>query len=258
MQNGTETLFRGDEVPVKPILCAISSGQSPKAAPWIPLMLDLFSFSRLLNETERGNRPKLNPLDYTETLLSLLYRLVEVSPLRQRSNKSGGLYGDVIYLAMLAFMTTLLPEYTRDGSSIPLLSDRLGSALQDVCIIASDFSNADAPLLLWILLISGISVLNPKENRWLSLFVTDTCERLELDSWADIQQQQSQFPWISALHDAPARQLKEAVRLGSRESSWDRVISWDGEISWDNSSPASSLSLGWLESRISQQSHSPI
>ena len=254
MQNGTETLFRGDEVPVKPILCAISSGQSPKAAPWIPLMLDLFSFSRLLNETERGNRPKLNPLDYIETLLSLLYRLVEVSPLRQRSNKSGGLYGDVIYLAMLAFMTTLLPEYTRDVSSIPLLSDRLGSALQDVCVIASDFSNADAPLLLWILLISGISVLNPKENRWLSSLVTDTCERLELDSWADIQQQQSQFPWISALHDAPARQLKEDVRLGSRESSWDRVISWDGEISWDNSSPASSLSLGWLESRISQQS----
>lgn len=190
MQNGTRTLFRGDEVPVHPVLCDpdVSSRQFPRAAPWMPLiMLDLFSFSRLLNEVERRQRLKLNPLDYTETLLSLLYRLVEVLPLRQASTKPGGLYGNVTYLAMLAFMTTLLPEYTRDGSSCPLLSDCLGSAMQDLCVTASESSDSDLPLLLWILFISGISVLNLKDYHWLSPLIADTCERLELDNWAVIQ-----------------------------------------------------------------------
>ncbi|KAL2829804.1 hypothetical protein BDW59DRAFT_142053 [Aspergillus cavernicola] len=91
MQNGTRTLFRYGEVPVHPVLCDpnISSWQFPRAAPWMPLiMLDLFSFSRLLNEVERRQGLKLDPLDYTETLLSLLYRLVPASPLRQASKAS--------------------------------------------------------------------------------------------------------------------------------------------------------------------------
>lgn len=85
MQNGTRTLFRADQMPINPVLCNpdVSSGQFLRTAPWMPLtMLDLFSFSKLLNEVERRKRPKLNPLDYTETLLSLLYRLVNVSPSR--------------------------------------------------------------------------------------------------------------------------------------------------------------------------------
>jgi hypothetical protein len=179
-------------------------------------MLDLFSFSRLLNDVERRQRLKLDPLNYTETLVSLLYRLSEVS---QGSTKARGRYGDVTYLAMLAFMTTLLPEYTRDGSSCPLLSDRLGSAVQDLCVTASESSDFDSPLLLWILFIGGISVLKIKDYRWLPPLIADTCEKLELDNWAVIQRQLSQFPWIFALHEAPGHRLWEDVRLGSRETS---------------------------------------
>ncbi|KAF4210731.1 hypothetical protein CNMCM8980_005897 [Aspergillus fumigatiaffinis] len=219
MQNGTRTLFRADEVPVHPVLCDpdVSRGQFPRAASWMPLvMLDLFSFSRLLNEVERRQRLKYDPLDYTETLVSLLYRLSDVS---QGSTKARGRYGDVTYLAMLAFMTTLLPEYTRDGSSCPLLSDRLGSAVQDLCITASESSDFDSPLLLWIFFISGISVLKIKDYRWLPPLIADACEKLELDNWAVIQRQLSQFPWIFALHEAPGHRLWEDVRLGSRETS---------------------------------------
>ncbi|PKX97249.1 uncharacterized protein P174DRAFT_510322 [Aspergillus novofumigatus IBT 16806] len=175
MQNGTHTLFRSDEVPVHMVLCDpdVCSGQFPRAASWMPpIMLDLL---------------KLDPLDYTETLVSLLYHLVDVSPLGYPSSEPGGRYIDMTYLAMLAFMTTLLPEYNRDGSSCPLLSDRLGSALQDLCVTASESSDFDSPLLLWILFISGISVLDLKDYRWLSPLIADTCERLELDNWAFIQ-----------------------------------------------------------------------
>lgn len=222
MQNGTRTLFPGDQVPINPVLCdpEVSCGQFPRTAPWMPLtMLDLFSFSKLLNEVERRQKPKLNPLDYTETLLSLLYRLVEVSPLKQASANFAGLYGDVTYLAMLAFMTTLLPEYTRDGSSFPLLSNCLGSATKDLNVTASELSNSDLQLHLWILFISGISVLNLNDHHWLSPLIVSTCKRLGLDNWVVTQRQLSQFPWIFALHEAPGRRLLEDVRRGSRDIS---------------------------------------
>lgn len=219
MQNGAHPLFRGDQVPIYPVLCNpdFSSRQVLKAVPWMPIiMLDLLSFSRLLSEVERTQRPKLDPLDYTETLLSFLYRLVEVLPLGQGDNKHSGLYGDVIYFAMLAFMTTLLPEYTRDGSRCPFLSDCVGSAIQDLYISAA--AESDPSLFLWILFISGISVLNLKDHHWLSPLIAHTCERLELDSWTAIQQQLSQFPWIFTFHEAPGCRLWGNVRL-SREIS---------------------------------------
>jgi len=65
-----------------------------------PIMLDLFGFSRLLNQVGGMQILKLDPLDYTETLPSLLYRLVDVSPLGEASTKLGGLYDHVLYFAM--------------------------------------------------------------------------------------------------------------------------------------------------------------
>lgn len=221
IQNGTRTLFRWDEAPLYPVLCEpdVSSWRSSIAAPWMqPIMRDLFSFSVVLNEAESCQKPKLDPLDYTETLLSLLYRLVEASPPKQNS-----LYDNGTYLAILAFMTTLLPEYTHDGPGYPLLSDRLGDAVQTLCAAALESSPSGAPLLLWILFISGVTVLNLKGRQWLSPLIADTCERLKLDNWAAIRQRLSQFPWVFALHDAPGHRLWEHVQLG-------------GEISWDSSS----------------------
>ncbi|PYI02928.1 hypothetical protein BO78DRAFT_323961 [Aspergillus sclerotiicarbonarius CBS 121057] len=198
IQNGTPTLFSANDVPIHPVLCDldINSEQLPR----IPLMLDLFSFSKLLNQVERCPRLKLDPLDYTETLISLLYRLLEVSSLKKPS-KPG-----VTYLAMLAFMMTLLPEYTRDGSICPLLSDRLENTM------ASELLYSDLPLLLWVLFISGMSVLNLKNHHWLLPLIADTCERLKLNDWAVLQRHLSQFPWIFALHEAPGQRLWEASR----------------------------------------------
>lgn len=210
MQNGTRTLFRSDEVPIHSVLCDpdVRNRQFIRAAAsrMPPIMLDLLSFSRLLNKAGMGQIPKLNPLDYTETLLSLVYRLIDLAPLREASTKPGGLYGGVIYYSMLSFMTTLLPEYTRDRSSCPLLSDYLASAIQDLCTTAEP-PDSSPPLVLWILFISGISVLNPKDHNWLSPLIADTCKRLDLENWASIQRQLSQFPWILALHEGPGHCL---------------------------------------------------
>lgn len=220
MQMGTRTLFRDDEVPVHPVLCDpdISSEMLPTALRRMPLIMsDLFKFSNVLNEAEKGYIPKVDPIDYTETILSLLYCLVEALPLEQISSKPGGLFEEGTYLVMLAYMTTLLPEYSRDGSSCPLLSIRLQSALQTLYVTTSESSGSDLYFLLWCLFTSGISVLGLTDDPWLSRLIANTCERLGLENWAAIQRQLSQFPWIFVLHEVPGHRLWEAVRLMNKD-----------------------------------------
>lgn len=171
-------------------------------------MTDLISFARLLNKTEKKQSPKLNPLDYTETLLSLLYRIIDASSSRRASVTADGPFRNMINLSMLAFMTTLLPEYTRDQSSCPLLACRLEIAIRDICATALESSELDLPFL-WVLFIGGISVLNIKDHHWLSSSILRICKRLQLDNWVAIQQEISQFPWIFALHETPGRLLWE-------------------------------------------------
>lgn len=225
IQNGTRTIFHSDEVPVRQTLAlsSFATDQLPIFASWVPpIMRDLIAFSRLLNQADKNEIPKLNPLDYTETLISLLYRLVKIPHSRQSpiKPKIGGVCADVTNLSMLSFMTTLLPEYTRDGPSCPLLSDNLGQDIKELCSIRPEPEEHKSPLLLWILFMSGISVLNPKYHPWILPLIAQTCEGLQLNEWADVQGQLRLFPWINALHEAPSHRIWEDIQVSSKRS-WD-------------------------------------
>lgn len=219
LQTGLPTLFSSDAVVpangvsgdsriIEEQLLSTASGLSR-------IMLSVVSFASLLNGREREGRTKLDPLSYTQTLVSLLYRLIDIAPLGQPRSMSGGLYDDVARLAMLAFMTTLLPEYGRDNSS-HLLSDRLESAIQDLHVTSADTQDSGFSLLLWTLFIGGVSVLKCKDHRWLIL---KTCERLDLYDWPAVRRQLCGFPWIHTLHDVPGRCLWEDAQRRSTEIS---------------------------------------
>ncbi|RYP93165.1 hypothetical protein DL770_000739 [Monosporascus sp. CRB-9-2] len=211
-------LFRSDEVPVNAVSddSRVTKEQLPSTAPWFSrIMLDVVNFASLLNGREREGRMKLDPLNYTETLLSLLYRLIEVAPLGQSRSLPGGLYDDVAHLAMLAFMTTLLPEYGSDHSSYLLLSNRLERAIQDFHAMSAGTPDSGLSLLLWSLFISGVSVLKRKDHRWRSLLILETCERLDLYDWPAVRRQLCGFPWIHTLHDVPGQCLWENAQRRS-------------------------------------------
>ena len=176
------------------------------------IMLDVVNFASLLNEKQREGRTKLDPLSYTETLVLLLYRLIEIAPLGQPRFTLRGPYDDVIHLAMLAFMTTLLPKYCGDDSS-NLLSERLESAIQDLHITSAVTQYSALSLLLWTLFIRGVSNFKCKDHRSLIL---ETCERLDLHDWPAIRNKLCVFPWVHILHDVPGRCLWEDVQR-SRE-----------------------------------------
>ena len=219
LQTGSPTLFRSDAVvPAKDISgdSRFIKDQLPSTASRLSrIMLSLVSFASLLNGREREGRTKLDPLTYTETLVSLLYRLIEVAPLGQPRSMLGGLYDDVVHLAMLAFMTTLLPKYGSDVSS-HLLPNRLESAIQDLHVTSADTQNSGFSLLLWALFIGGVSVLKRKDHRSLIL---ETCERLDLYDWQAVRRQLCAFPWIHTLHDVPGRCLWEDAQRRSIEVS---------------------------------------
>lgn len=221
LQTGLPTLFRSDAIiPVTSI-----SDNSRVAEEQLlsidfrlsRLMLDLLSFSDLLNDRGKQGRTKLDPLSYMELLVSLLYPLIGIAPLGQRRFMSGGLYDDLTHLTMLALMTTLLPEYSRDDSS-HLLSDTLERAILNLHFTFAGIQDSGFALLLWALFIGGISVLKGKDHRCLIL---KTCERLNLHDWADIGHQLCGFPWIHTLHDVRGRCLWEDAQRKSMENSWD-------------------------------------
>ena len=225
LQTGLPTLFcsdaaelakgGSDESGVSDEFRAIEEQLPSTASKLSRIMLNVISFASILNGRNREGRTKLDPLSYTEMLISILYRLIEIAPLGQPCSMSRGFYDDVTHLAMLAFMTTLLPKYASDDSC-HLLSGRLESAIQDLHVTCADAQDSGLLLLLWALFIGGVSFLKCKDHQWLIL---ETCDRLDLHDWPAVRGQLCGFPWIHTLHDIPGRCLwEDAQRMSTKNS----------------------------------------
>ena len=174
-------------------------------------MFSIINFAGILNCGEKEEQKKLDPLIYMETLVFLLYRLIEVAPMGQLFSSSEGLNDNTVHLSMLAFMTTLLPSFCRDGSS-RFLSDCLKKAIQDIHLTSAEIQNHELSVYLWILFIGGISVLKREDHRSL---ICGICERLGLQNWPAVRRQLCVFPWINTLHKDPGRRLWEDAWNGT-------------------------------------------
>lgn len=218
LQNGSSTIFGS-----RTIRNALSPGfetlkaiqrQLPDAAPAnCPFfMLEVVSFSRVLNTIGQKGSSRLDPLGFMEIMIWIFYHLLEAARLGQpRSSKPEGQFEEVANLGMLAFMTTLLPEYGRapDYSSYLFLCRRLKSAIQDLHSISTLEEDREEywPLLLWALFIGGVTVIKGSELLELSPWILEASSRLQLYSWPAVHDQLCRFPWIRTLHDSPGLAL---------------------------------------------------
>ena len=202
LQTGYPPLFCSDILdPTRDVFGRPSSLETqPASITTRPLhmMMTMMNFASLLNSNERDSATRLDPLIYTETIVWLLYRLIEISPLDQHCSASGNVYDQLACFTMLAFMTTLLPEYGRDDTSYPLLSRKLENTIQNLNITSVYTQHSELTLLLWSLLVSGISVLKSTDYRWL---IMEICKRLDLHDWLAVRRQLCRFPWILTVHD---------------------------------------------------------
>ncbi len=214
MQDGSSPRFCGDEIPTCTILEDFDSNQYPVSilrsldhhkvsAGLVDLSLGIASFTNILNSRYDGN--KLDPLDYSESVVSFLYNLLRFAPLGgPRPNNP---LENLVHLTLLAFMTTLLPEYGHNHSMRNLLASHLRLA-------HDDFPNTDGrnrEITLWALFISRVSVLGRGEDRWLLPSLAETCRRLNLHAWPDVCQILCEFAWISPIHEKAGKVLWVAV-----------------------------------------------
>lgn len=183
-------------------------------------MPEIVSFSRVLNTIGQKGSSRLDPLGFMEIMIWVFYHLLEASRLGQpRSSISETQIEEVANLGMLAFMTTLLPEYGRatDHFSYPLLCRRLKSAIQDFHSTAILEENRESwLLLLWAMFMGGVTVIKGSELLELSPWILEASSRLQLHSWPAVHDQLCQFPWISSLHDSVGLALwKDSQQQGS-------------------------------------------
>lgn len=217
LQNGSSIMFgskalRNALSPRSEMSKAIKE-QLPNAAPANSpyFMLEVVSFSRVLNTIGEKGSSRLDPLGFMEIMIWIFYHLVEATRLGEpRSSVPEGRFKEVANLGMLAFMTTLLPEYGRaaDHSSYPLLCHRLKSAVQDLHSTSTLEENRESwLLLLWALFIGGVTVIKGSELLELSPWILESSSRLQLHSWPAVHNQLCRFPWIRTLHDSPGLAL---------------------------------------------------
>lgn len=226
LQNGSAPIFGRDG-----LRNAVSPGSGtfktireklPNAAPadFPYFMLEVVSFSMVLDTIDQKGSSRLDPLGFMETIIWLLYHLLEAARLGQpRSSAPEGQYEGVANLGMLAFITTLLPEYGRapDRSNYPLLCRHLKSAIQDFHFTSVLDENRESwLLLLWALFIGSFTAIKGDELLELSPLILEASSRLQLHSWPAVQDQLRRFPWIGTLHDRLGLTLWENSRQHRR------------------------------------------
>lgn len=219
LQNGSSIVFGsralrnalspGSET-FKAIKEQLPNAAAPAKSPHF--MLEVVCFSGVLNTIGQKGSPRLDPLGFMEIMIWILYHLLEASRLGQpRSSIPEGQFEEVANLGMLAFMTTLLPEYGRapDHSSYPLLCRRLKVAIQDLHSISTLEEDREEywVLMLWALFMGGVTVIRGNELLELSPWILEASSRLQLYTWPAVNDKLCQFSWIRTLHDSPGLAL---------------------------------------------------
>lgn len=230
LQTGSPTLFSSKALPNavaadSPFATHISGqfpGGSTTSTGISEIMVDVLGFARLLNYKGNDSKSKLDPLTFMEILVSLLYRLVEMTPFDHPKAEYAcsmvSANDEIAHLGMLAFMTTFLPEYGRahNRSSYPLLHKHLERATGDMAFIdsVSELNDSAPLLLLWTLFMTEITVWKNRERTELSPLIMEISRRLGLRDWAAVRQELGLLPWIHVVHDAPGYKLwQDAERV---------------------------------------------
>lgn len=175
------------------------------------LKAEVVDFAHFLSTAQEGT--KLDPLDYTESVSSILHRLVHFAPLG--GPRPSAPLDNLVHLTLVALMTTLLPTYGYNHPGYPALAGPLISAIQN-------FKFADpqsSAVLLWAVFTRGVSVLDDRDRAWLLPLLEEPCGQLHLRcnaSWAEVRQILTECCWISAVHDKSGYALWEAIQRRRR------------------------------------------
>lgn len=172
----------------------------------IGILSDASKFTHSLNAVEDNSR--LDPLDFSEQAFSIIHRLIDFAPLR--GPRPSNSIEDLLQLALLAIMTTSLPNYTTDELRYELLAEKLKAAIQR----CTNSSELHMMLLVWAVFSGRVSILHIKHDEWVIPMIRGLCQRLHINSWLQIRRILRSYSWIYVIHDKTALQIWERTAWG--------------------------------------------
>jgi hypothetical protein len=150
--------------------------------------------------------PKLDPSDFEDALISLVYRFLFFRPLGWEAMEDH--IGNAYHLGAITILWSVLFE---SGKLHRRPYDLLASRLRDAVDRLSKVETDEQEMLLWMLFVGGTSVLGPRDRSWLHGRIKCCLAMLDLQDWQATRKALKMFPWINLVHDKAAEKLFLAV-----------------------------------------------
>lgn len=181
-----------------------------------PALLNVFNdVMALADKVNSSHLQKLDSHTFTVSLITLHYRLIEISSLENCGFTNA--IDEGMHLGLTSFMLTLTLQLGRRRLlNQDFLSRRLKGFFQSkiTAVVGEKY------LLLWLLFISHDSVFNECDGLWLHPLIAREVEKLGIVDWKDLHTPLYQYPWVYSLHDESAQRiLDQVLRARSEEIS---------------------------------------
>jgi hypothetical protein len=152
------------------------------------------------------DKKPLNLLEFQEVLVSISYRLLGFSTMKESRLK-----GDIqsaYNIGLSLFMISIYFHNKQDRMARPGLITALAKE-----VIGSMLDDHEDEFTLWLLILGGISVPANDGREWMVEKLRDQASMLGIMTWEQAKDSLASFPWMNAIHDEPSRKLWDEVRL---------------------------------------------
>jgi hypothetical protein len=105
-------------------------------------------------------------------------------------------------------MTTLLPAYGRDHYQYNLLSTAVERAFMNMHSIVG----VDRSIMVWAIFVAKVSVFRNRDAGWILTWLRKSLSHLGLQTWTDVRQMLSQYPWVHTAHDTAGKEYWDKTK----------------------------------------------
>ncbi|KAK1967327.1 hypothetical protein LY78DRAFT_702364 [Colletotrichum sublineola] len=155
-----------------------------------------------------GRKWKLTAHEYSATILSLGYRLLQV---RDQGLQNLDAMQDACLLGLMCFYSSLLLQLGRQRHLVyATLSCQLKASVDG---LISGCRHPRLPsTIMWLLMIGAISVLEKEEDVWLLPALARVSGMAGLKGWEETCKGLKEYPWIGSIHDGQGERVWERVQ----------------------------------------------
>lgn len=170
------------------------------------------ALSTLVNEASAGERSQLPTVEFLRSHIWIGHKLLKYAPLN--SSRSLNRIQNIAHLGLLTIISSFLCGLDRRLTENSILS-------QMICKEASlEPNNEEQEILLWLLFLGAAVVLqDPCHDAWLIPKTWETMQKLQVNTWSEIMENLSRFPWINDFYE------RESLALYYRVSHYGGVES---------------------------------